>query len=359
MRGALLRDSFRGESMRVRRQAWLAAFMVLAAAAARAEDAAPVIITNPDWLKRPTAALLQANWPTKALKEGVSGRATIGCVVTAQGTLRSCTVVDEAPAGYGFGQSALLLAPTFLMKPQLRNGAPVDGGQVRFPIRFGDGHMQPIKNADKNDAIMPSKVIWAEAPSRSEWMAAYPLKPGKGLAGQVVLKCAFRPTGALGECGTVIAEPDSAKMVKAARGLMPRFRMAVETLDGLDVAKLRINLPIHFMDPEGPVDRVLLQPEWIRTVSADKLQQVFPPKAADAGLTTGRAILDCVADAQGMMTACKVLKEEPEAMDFGAAAQRAAAVMGVNPWTEDGFPAEGSHVKFAVRLNSNESPPKP
>jgi protein TonB len=44
--------------------------------------------------------------------------------------------VSEDPADYGFGDAALKIAKTFKMKPQTKDGAPVDGGQVRIPIRW-------------------------------------------------------------------------------------------------------------------------------------------------------------------------------------------------------------------------------
>ncbi len=51
------------------------------------------------------------------------------------------------------------------------------------------------------------------------------------------------------------------------------------------------------------------------------------------------------------MTACQTIEETPENMDFGKAAALVAAVMETNPWTEEGRPAEGAHVKFALRIN--------
>lgn len=117
-------------------------------------------------------------------------------------------------------------------------------------------------------------------------------------------------------------------------------------------------MAVHFAPPTaGGFPGLLKNPDWVHSVAADEVQQVFPPKAADAGLKTGRAVLDCVADAHGMMTACQVVSEDPAGMDFGPAALRVASVMGVNPWTDDGLPAEGAHVKFAVRLNDKEPAP--
>jgi TonB family protein len=329
------------------------------ASVARADEPQHVI-TNPDWVRVPSAEELMGVFPAGALNSGQSGIAVLSCSVTREGVLTSCAVLTEKPSNAGFGSAALLLANRFLMKPKMVDGKPVDGGSVRIPIRFKTSGLR----SGSHQLIPPtagisilSAAAWDTAPSSAEVAAAYPAR-AKSETGRVTLACQFVPDGTLKDCLAVTEQPSGQGFATAAKSLAPRFRAIPEMLQDLDLKKTQIQLPIQFSAPDqAQSPRTISQPEWLRTAASDQTQQVFPPKAADAGLKTGRAVLDCAADAHGMMTNCQVVSEDPAGMDFGPAALRVAAVMGVNPWTDEGEPAEGAHVKFAIRLNDKEPAP--
>ena len=72
--------------------------------------AAVSVVTQPDWLRRPTAADMERYYPERALSLEKSGNARMTCKVNADGTLADCQVTSEEPVGSGLRSSALKMA---------------------------------------------------------------------------------------------------------------------------------------------------------------------------------------------------------------------------------------------------------
>ena len=94
------------------------------------------MITQPDWVRKPSGEDLERYYPDRAQRMNVEGRATISCTVDARGTLQNCAVTAEDPPGQDFGDAALRMSRLFKMRPMTKDGAPVDGGKISIPIAF-------------------------------------------------------------------------------------------------------------------------------------------------------------------------------------------------------------------------------
>jgi protein TonB len=95
----------------------------------------PSVITNPVWLEQPDARDFARYYPERAQEREVEGRATIECIVNANGSL-ACTVTSEDPPGYGFGDATLRVSRHFRIAPATRDGQATSGGRIRRTIRW-------------------------------------------------------------------------------------------------------------------------------------------------------------------------------------------------------------------------------
>lgn len=94
------------------------------------------VVVHPEIKQGPDATAMLNAIPPRAARSRTEGEARLQCKVTRAGALTGCTVAEESPEGFGFGAAALMLAPSFVMTPEIRDGDPVDGGDVTLPIAF-------------------------------------------------------------------------------------------------------------------------------------------------------------------------------------------------------------------------------
>jgi TonB family protein len=94
------------------------------------------VITQPDWLRKPSGRDLAEHYPDLASRLGIPGYALLVCSVGATGLLVDCRAESERPSDLGFGRAALAISGAFRMRPMTVNGKPIDGGTVRIPLEF-------------------------------------------------------------------------------------------------------------------------------------------------------------------------------------------------------------------------------
>lgn len=344
--------------MRARRALAIACVAACASLQARAQP----VITDPDWVRRPTPEEMQALIPLEAVKKRIAGRVVLTCLVSTLGSLRDCKVQKEEPEGYGFGMAALRLVPSFLMKPRLEDGRPVVG-DVQIPIKFNLNEVPSDAFVLGSPVISISNPPWTDAPTLAQFEAAYPRALlGKGVIGHASVRCGFAPDGSLQRCAVLNENPSGKRFGAAAKSLLPRFRVDVAALGARPLADMRIDLPFHFIDPQSPqwAQRTIPRPIWTRRFNPEALQSIYPAKAKAAGLKTGRAVVRCLVGEAGGLGDCTVEEETPPGLGFGDAAVTMAKAMALVRWTQDGFPAEGVAVTMPIRMTlEDEAAPTP
>jgi protein TonB len=80
-------------------------------------------------------------YPERAQERNLNGVAILDCAVGDDYMLTSCQIVDETPAGYGFGESALAMACRWRLSatgPNSRTYTDEATGEqrIRRPVRF-------------------------------------------------------------------------------------------------------------------------------------------------------------------------------------------------------------------------------
>lgn len=121
--------------------------------------------------------------------------------------------------------------------------------------------------------------VWAAAPGFADLAGAYP-RQGAGGEGRVVFACNVDAGGALQNCSPRRDETARVGLVRAARTLIPRFRVAV-TPDALAQGKpLKVELHVHMIDPAGTdfAARRLNAPAWTAGLDRNGWKSCSPPK---------------------------------------------------------------------------------
>lgn len=111
--------------------------MVLTATVASAQTPpAKGAVTRPEWVRKPTRQDIAdvVDRTVNSSSRIPVGWAVMRCQVTATGQLDACRLILEAPDPGLIGKIALRLSSFFQLKPAMKDGQPIDGGQILVPI---------------------------------------------------------------------------------------------------------------------------------------------------------------------------------------------------------------------------------
>ena len=251
--------------------------LLAAAAVGASSGQPPTTITHPDWLKKPSPEAVLNVWPAAALAKGIGWRVVVACAINVHGALEQCRVQSESPTGLGFGIAALLLTPSFVMKPAMGPQGPVVA-DVTIPINFNSAGMSE-GGGGGHDSVMLHNPTWIVAPTFADVGRAYPKGAG-GLRGYVALHCRLSVDGVIRDCQTTAEKTRRGKgFDKAARSLVGRFRakLTPELIKGGDT--IWVHLPIALPDPESSEfqARSIGEPLWVVGLDPTRMAKLFPP----------------------------------------------------------------------------------
>jgi TonB family protein len=293
-----------------------------------AQPAKPApVITDPDWLRKPTSDDMGAAYPVKAAKAGLSGRAMIKCIVTVTGALRACEVIGENPPAEGFGPAAMALSRVFLMKPRLADGIPVEA-EISIPISFKTS--APIQSAASTGGPIDGGAAytdpqWLKKPTLEEIWQVWPRKAASlGISGHAMIKCAVNLQGLLQACSVASETPPGRGFGRAALGLAPTFLMTPATRNGQPVES-EITIPVGFESEPGKVlflPNILIveAPAWSKTPSVTEILAQIDKKVGDK-FADGKVIFLCKLNkVTGGISECLVANASPGMDQFRAVA---------------------------------------
>jgi hypothetical protein len=191
----------------------------------------------------------------------------------------------------------------------------------------------------------------AQAPSVADMAAAYPARAkAAGVSGSVVLSCRVaRDNRTLRDCDPVKESPGAYGFGAVARKLAEK--MVVETPD---LAGQNVFVPMIFDAAMLKGEATVSQPVWAELPSVQDFQASFPK--TQNGVNNVRVVLGCTVEAGGGLGGCSVAQEEPAGQGYGAGALALAGKFKLAPWSLDGAPTVGAHIKLPIRYALTPTP---
>jgi TonB family protein len=321
----------------------MAAAVVSAAPADTALNILGVPAAPLRFAQTPTAAEFATAYPHGAAAVGLGGEAWLHCKVGDGGRLQDCDVSRERPQGAGFGRAALNLSRFYRLDPA---SPAAKAGVIDAPVRFAI--------AADDDRVLVSGP-WLAAPSFAQVAAAYP-DIGGGVTGEAALHCDLNHDGSLSQCKANYQHPPDRDFGDAALKLSKIFRLRVGGEMVKSFQPMSVNVFMRLPPPFGPQGqaRPLSDPIWL---TGPNLTAQFPALAKAKGVVAGVGLVDCTVAPDGALTGCQpVGPGDPPGLGFSEAAAKTAQAMRMSPWTADGGPIDGAHIRLSLRLSVAADP---
>jgi TonB family protein len=185
--------------------------------------------------------------------------------------------------------------------------------------------------------------LWVEAPTVADIAAAYPARAKTaGVGGTVELTCEMARDGHPKDCAALTEKPGGYGFGAAAAKLATRLKASDNSMTNQDIF-----IPVTFDAAVLKGEAMVTKPAWAAIPSAEDFQATFPK--TQNGVNKVRVVLGCTVEAGGALGACSVAQEDPPGQGYGDGALALASKFRVGPWSVDGEPTVGAHIKLPIR----------
>jgi TonB family protein len=199
------------------------------------------------------------------------------------------------------------------LKPTTADGQPVAGRSFIVPVKFDPGVLKGGTTITRPD--------WVRKPTVDELWNYVPA--GLAMKGaSVFLHCMVTTHGLLADCTATSDGATGENVRKAVVEMSKLFVMRPMTVDGQPVAGGAINIPIRFEgrpDDNNDLIRLIDDAPWLSAPTAAQMAAAYPKSAL--GIAAGHAVLRCRIKADGTLSLCDAVSEQPEDHGFAAAAK--------------------------------------
>jgi hypothetical protein len=184
---------------------------------------------------------------------------------------------------------------------------------------------------------------WVEAPTVADIAAAYPARAkAAGVSGQVELTCEMARDGHPRDCAALTEKPGGMGFGPAAVKLATHLKASDQSLTNQNIF-----IPVTFDAAVLKGEATVTKPSWAALPSAEDFQATFPK--TQNGVNKVRVVLGCTVEAGGSLGSCSVAQEDPPGQGYGDGALALASKFRMGPWSQDGEPTVGAHIKLPIR----------